>query len=57
MDTSQYALVSKGNVNLYNLQNFGSVSLNDEAIIGKSLVRNYYGVPPKYSYWSVCSQG
>ncbi|KAI9727799.1 MAG: hypothetical protein M1834_007946 [Cirrosporium novae-zelandiae] len=56
-DPFDWALVSPGNVNLYLLQDFASVSLNDAAIIGKKIARSFYGQPPKYSYWSGCSQG
>ncbi|KAI9151404.1 putative feruloyl esterase [Paramyrothecium foliicola] len=57
LDTSSWAHVSPGNVNLYNLQNLGSISLGDQAIIAKSVISNFYGKPPKYSYWNGCSQG
>ncbi|GAP91338.2 putative tannase and feruloyl esterase [Rosellinia necatrix] len=57
MDASPWALLSPGNVNLYNLQNLGSTSLNDEAVLGKQFIQSYYGKPPKFSYWNGCSQG
>lgn len=52
-----WALTSVGNVNLYSLQNFGSVSLNDGAVIAKSIIQNYYGQPTRFSYWVGCSGG
>ncbi|KPM36715.1 hypothetical protein AK830_g9867 [Neonectria ditissima] len=52
-----WALISEGNPDLYLLNNFGSVSLNDQAIISKSLIKSFYGQAPDYSYWSGCSQG
>lgn len=56
-DASPWAQTSPGNVNLYALQNFGYVALNDAAIVGKSISKDFYGQPPTYSYFSGCSGG
>ncbi|KAK4129730.1 tannase and feruloyl esterase [Parathielavia appendiculata] len=57
LDPSEWALISPGNVNWYKLNNFASVSLNDQAIISKALIKRFYGKGPAFSYWNGCSQG
>ncbi|KAH7111206.1 Tannase/feruloyl esterase [Dactylonectria macrodidyma] len=56
-EPSGWALINPGNINLYALHNLASASLGDEAFIAKSLIKDFYGKPPKFSYWSGCSQG
>ena len=54
---SDWVLTSPGNVNWYLLEDFGSRSLDDMTIIGKSITQNFFGSAPKYSYFSGCSGG
>jgi pimeloyl-ACP methyl ester carboxylesterase len=56
-DPRDWALLSPGNVNPFNLQNLGSRSLGDEAVLGKAIIKSFYGKGPNYSYWNGCSQG
>ncbi|KAH7128819.1 Tannase/feruloyl esterase [Dendryphion nanum] len=52
-----WALTSQGNVNLNALQNFAHVGLKDATLAAKSVVNSFFGQPPKFSYFSGCSQG
>lgn len=52
-----WALLPGGSVNDELLQNFGSRSVHDLAVIGKAVVEHFYGEPPRYAYWNGCSQG
>jgi len=54
---SEWALISPNNVNLYLLQDFASVALNDVTIIGKAVTESFYLAASKYSYWNGCSTG
>lgn len=54
---STWALTSPGNVNLYLLEDFGSRTLHEMAVIGKAVTEAFYGTQAKYSYFSGCSGG
>ncbi|CAG8973230.1 hypothetical protein HYALB_00006399 [Hymenoscyphus albidus] len=56
-DATRWGLLSEGNVNLYALQNLAGVSLDDESIISKKIISDFYSDSLQYSYWSGCSQG
>lgn len=52
-----WALASPGNVNLYLLEDFGSRSLHEMAVIGRKMTAEFYGRDPSYSFFNGCSQG
>ncbi|KAL3461488.1 Tannase/feruloyl esterase [Aspergillus heterothallicus] len=56
-DLSDWLLEYPGRVDLHLLEDFASVSLNDAALIGKSVAKSFYNREPIYSYFSGCSQG
>jgi hypothetical protein len=52
-----WALVSPGNLNWIALQDFASTSLDEATMLGKQVVKAFYGKAASYSYWNGCSQG
>ena len=39
------------------VHNFATRSLAEQVYVGKSVTEQFYGRPPRYSYWNGCSQG
>ena len=52
-----WALASRGNVNLHNLENYASRGVFEMTFIGKAITESYYGRKPTYSYFAGCSGG
>jgi pimeloyl-ACP methyl ester carboxylesterase len=55
--TADWMLNEDTSINWDLVYNFGTRSLADQIYVGKSLVEQYYGRKPRYSYWNGCSQG
>lgn len=53
----EWVLESPGKVNTHLVDNWGSTSLHEMAVIGKAVSESYYGTKPKYSYFTGCSGG
>lgn len=56
-DTDTWGLLSRGNPNLYLLQDFAGRSLNDMTLLGKQVAATFYGSEVQKSYWNGCSTG
>ncbi|KAE9974295.1 hypothetical protein EG328_003940 [Venturia inaequalis] len=50
-------VLKDGKIDMLNFQHYATTSLRDLSIVGKSVVKSFYGQPAKYSYWNGCSQG
>ncbi|GKT66328.1 feruloyl esterase B precursor protein [Colletotrichum tofieldiae] len=53
----EWVLESPGKVNTHLVDNWGSTSLHEMAVIGKAVSESYYGTKPRYSYFTGCSGG
>ncbi|KXT09429.1 hypothetical protein AC579_2522 [Pseudocercospora musae] len=57
LNSSDWGLLSPGNVNLHLLQNFGYRSLDEMTQIAKAITEHYYDKKIARSYWNGCSTG
>ncbi|KAF7191512.1 putative feruloyl esterase [Pseudocercospora fuligena] len=57
LNSSDWGLISPGNVNLHLLQNFGYRSLDEMTQIAKAITEHYYDKKISFSYWNGCSTG
>ncbi|KAI1496316.1 Tannase/feruloyl esterase [Biscogniauxia marginata] len=57
LDPYSWVLNSLGEVDTVAIQHLGGDTLNDMAMIAKSVIQDFYGKPPDYSYFNGCSQG
>lgn len=55
--TGAWMLHSNGSVNYGLLDNYSFRATHDVAVIGKALVKKFYGSAPTFSYYTGCSQG
>ncbi|KAL4733642.1 Tannase/feruloyl esterase [Aspergillus similis] len=56
-DSGLWGLKEDGTVNEALFKNLGYRSIHDMAVASKDVIKQFYGIGPKYSYWAGCSQG
>ncbi|KAI1093193.1 tannase and feruloyl esterase [Rostrohypoxylon terebratum] len=57
LDPYTWVLGSPGKIDEVLVRHWGGDVLNDMSIIAKSVIQDFYGKPPEYSYFNGCSQG
>ncbi|KAI0885652.1 tannase and feruloyl esterase [Annulohypoxylon maeteangense] len=57
LDPYSWVLDSPGKIDEVLVRHWGGDILNDMAVIAKSVIQDFYGRPPDYSYFNGCSQG
>ncbi|KAI0838632.1 tannase and feruloyl esterase [Hypoxylon sp. FL0890] len=57
LDPYSWVLESPGKINEVLIRHWGGDILNEMTIIAKSVIEDFYGRPPEYSYFNGCSQG
>ncbi|KAI1107132.1 tannase and feruloyl esterase [Jackrogersella minutella] len=57
LDPYSWVLEGPGKIDEVLVRHWGGDILNDMANIAKSVIRDFYGRPPDYSYFNGCSQG
>ncbi|XDG04174.1 hypothetical protein ABKA04_003789 [Annulohypoxylon sp. FPYF3050] len=57
LDPYSWVLDGPGKIDEVLVRHWGGDVLNDMSIISKSVIQDFYGRPPEYSYFNGCSQG
>jgi hypothetical protein len=55
--SGSFGMLEPGKPNAELQKDFATRSLHMMAVVGKQLVKQFYGEEPKYSYWNGCSTG
>jgi hypothetical protein len=54
---NDFLLDANGRLDWTALQNFAYRGIHEMTVVGKAVTREFYGVPPRYAYFSGCSTG
>lgn len=57
VESGAFALNADGRLDWNSVRNFAYLGIHDMTVAGKSITAAFYGVAPRYSYFTGCSQG